>query len=174
MRRLSFLCSSYLIFRKRNLSKSSLMRCCGAFSHCFVLTLVGAKHTSDFQIHLDIQNLMLVIISNLHKFNKSFVRFTNNAAIFPWYHFRFDILTAILLKNDTKTPVCNMACILVKWTKNMMNLCTYQERICTFQISRWTWEIWVLHRQVSKQNSVILSSSQNDPIKTVNCMTRIL
>ena len=105
MRRLSFLCFSYLILRKRNLTKSSLMRCCGAFSHCFVLTLVGAKHTSDFQIHLDIQNKMLVIISNVHIFNKTFVHVTNNAAIFPWYHFWFDILTAILLKNDTKIPM---------------------------------------------------------------------
>ena len=56
-------------------------------AHCLVLILAGAKNKSDFQVHLDIQNLMLVLISNLHKFNKTFVHFTNNSAILPWYHF---------------------------------------------------------------------------------------
>ena len=71
-------------------------------SHCFVLTLVGAKHKSDFQVHLDIQNLILLLISTLHKFNKTFVHFTNNSAIWPWYCFSLHISTAILLKNYTK------------------------------------------------------------------------
>ena len=48
-------------------------------TYSFVLALVGAKHKSDFQVHLDIQNLMLVLISNLHKINKIFVHFTNTA-----------------------------------------------------------------------------------------------
>ena len=33
--------------------------------HWIILTLVGAKHKSDFQLNLDIQNLMLVFLSNL-------------------------------------------------------------------------------------------------------------
>ena len=52
-------------------------------THCFVLILVGVKHKFDFQVHLDIQNLMLVLMSKLHRFNKTFVYFTNNSAILP-------------------------------------------------------------------------------------------
>ena len=40
-------------------------------AHCLALTLVGAKHKSDFQVHLDIQNFMLVLISNLHVLKKN-------------------------------------------------------------------------------------------------------
>ena len=76
------------------------------------MTLVGAKHKSDFQVHLDIQNLMLFLISNMHKIKKTFVHFTNSSAILPQSHIKLDILTAILLKNDTKTP------IFEKWLDN--------------------------------------------------------
>ena len=124
-------------------------------SHCFVLTLVGAKHKSDFQVHLDIQNLMLVLISNLHKFNKTLVHFANKSAILRWYHFWLDILSYIVEKRHKNTYFWKIAWLLVKLIKDMMNLFKCYEKTClTFQISRWTWEIWVFHPQVSKQNSV--------------------
>ena len=71
-------------------------------------------------------------------------------SLLTWY---FDCY--IVEKWHKNTYFWKMAWLLVKWTKDMMNLCTYYEKTCLiFQISRWIWEIWVLHPQVSKQNSV--------------------
>ena len=72
------------------------------------------------------------------------------------FHYIFMLIHCALLKYGTKnTYFWKMAWLLVKWTKDNINSCIHYEKNClTFQISRWAWEIWVLHPQVSKQNNV--------------------
>ena len=63
-------------------------------------------------------------------------------------------MTAILLKSHTKALIFEKW-LDYWWNGQNKNLCTYYESNCLiFCIRRWTCDIWVLHPQVSKQNSV--------------------
>ena len=86
-------------------------------------------------------------------------------SLLTWY---FDCY--FVEKWHKNTYFWKVAWFLVKWTNDMMNLCThYEKTYLTFQISRWTWDIWVLHPQVSKQNSV----NMND-FKVGRCFPTLL
>ena len=86
------------------------------YTHCFVLTLVGAKQKSDFQVHLDIQNPMLVLISNLHKFNKIFS--IPPIVLLFCHDINFNVK---LLEMTQNTYFWKMPWLLVKWTKDTVS-----------------------------------------------------